>query len=248
LIESELFGHEKGAFTGAVARKKGRFELAHGSSLFLYEIGELPLELQAKLLRVLEDGEFERVGGTETIRIDVRIIAATNRDLQREAQTGDFREDLWYRLNVYTLTVPALRERAEDIPLLVQHFVNHYSKRFGKPITKVSEGFVKDLQAQAWPGNVRELKHAVEKSVINVRGTVLKSYRAATTKPLIDRRNGITIQSLVAMEREYILTVLTQVDWKIEGPGGAAEILEINPSTLRARIRKHGLKKPAKSN
>jgi len=244
LIESELFGHEKGAFTGAVARKKGRFELAHGSSLFLDEIGELPLELQAKLLRVLEDGQFERVGGTDTLRVDVRFIAATNRKLEKEAQTGVFREDLWYRLNVYSLTVPTLRERSEDISLLAQHFVEHYSKQFGKPITQITESFVQDLQKQAWPGNVRELKHAIEKAVINLRGTVLKPDHPVSPRALVDRRNGGPIQSLASVERETILKVLTQVGWKIEGSAGAAEILEINPSTLRARMRKHGIKKP----
>ena len=243
LIESELFGHEKGAFSGAVSQKKGRFELAHGSTLFLDEVGELPLELQAKLLRVLEGGEFERVGGTKTIQVDARIIAATNRNLQREVQTGDFREDLWYRLNVYSLTVPTLRERTEDIPLLVRHFVDHYSKRFGKAITKVTEGYIQDLVRQPWPGNVRELKHTIEKAIINAQRGILAIDSPTNPTEHSDRRRGEVNQSLAAMERDYILTVLSQVDWKVEGPGGAAEILQINPSTLRARMRKHGIKK-----
>ncbi len=158
LVESELFGHEKGAFTGAIAQRKGRFEIADGSTLFLDEVGELPLELQAKLLRVLQDGEFERVGGTATLKTDVRLVAATNRQLDEEVKAGRFREDLWYRLNVFPITVPPLRQRPEDIPLLVQHFVEKHCRRLGRPLLQVSQGTLQDLQAHDWPGNVRELE------------------------------------------------------------------------------------------
>src|ERR1044072_526016 len=175
LIESELFGHEKGAFTGAVARKLGRFELANGGTLFLDEIGELPLELQVKLLRVIQESEFERLGGTKTIKTDVRIIAATNRNLKLVVEKGNFREDLWYRLNVYPITVPPLRQRKEDIPLLVEHFVRGYGKKFGKTITSISPHALQRFQSHSWPGNIRELANAIERAVIHAKGSVLHS-------------------------------------------------------------------------
>ena len=174
LIESELFGHEKGAFTGAGARKLGRFELANGGTIFLDEIGELPLELQVKLLRVIQEGELERVGGTKTIKIDVRIIAATNRHLKQEVDKGTFREDLWYRLNVFPITAPPLRQRKEDIPLLVEHFVKVSAKKFGKTLTSLKAGTMQSLQAHSWPGNVRELANVIERSVIHSQGSVLR--------------------------------------------------------------------------
>jgi PAS domain S-box-containing protein len=238
LIESELFGHEKGAFTGAGARKPGRFELADRGTIFLDEIGELPLELQVKLLRVIQENEFERLGGTKTIKSDVRIIAATNRDLKLEVEKGNFREDLWYRLNVYPITVPPLRQRKEDIPLLIEHFVNGYAKKFGKTITSVSPKSLQRLQAHSWPGNVRELANVIERAVIHAKGSVLQ---------LMDRfeiavhEQPFSTKTLGEIEREYIMETLEHTGWRIEGPSGAANILGLNPSTLRTRMLKLGI-------
>jgi PAS domain S-box-containing protein len=240
LIESELFGHEKGAFTGAGARKLGRFELASGGTIFLDEIGELPLELQVKLLRVIQESEFERLGGTKTIKADVRIIAATNRNLKLEVENGKFREDLWYRLNVYPITVPPLRQRKEDIPLLVEHFVNGYAKKFGKTITSVSPRALHTFQSHSWPGNVRELANAIERAVIHAKGSVLHS---------IDRFEEITeeppfaAKTLEEVEREYIIRTLENTGWRVEGPHGAANVLGLNPSTLRTRMIKLGIQR-----
>jgi PAS domain S-box-containing protein len=243
LIESELFGHEKGAFTGAAVRKPGRFELANHATLFLDEIGEIPLDLQAKLLRALEDGEFERLGGTQTIRVDVRIIAATNRDLEREMKEGRFRADLWYRLNVYPITVPALRERIEDIPLMVAHFVESYSKQFGRTIQKIPTRVIEKLKGYHWPGNIRELKHVVERAVIGSSRPTLEladslSFSAAPGASGLDAS-----MTLEEMERQYILKVLEKTGWKIEGKSGAAETLDIKPNTLRSRMQKLGIRK-----
>jgi PAS domain S-box-containing protein len=235
LIESELFGHEKGAFTGAVARKIGRFELADGGTIFLDEIGELPLELQVKLLRVFQEGEFERLGGTKTIKIDVRIIAATNRNLKLEVEKGTFRQDLWYRLNVFPITVPPLRQRKEDIPALVDHFVGLLAKRFGKRITSVSTDTMRHLQGHSWPGNVRELANVIERAVIHTRGSVL--HLADSFEQSREDVPSSTM-SLEEMEREYILRTLESTGWRIEGPYGAAKILGLNPSTLRTRMAK----------
>ena len=240
LIESELFGHEKGAFTGAGARKLGRFELAQGGTIFLDEIGELPLELQVKLLRVIQENEFERLGGTKTIKAEVRIIAATNRNLKTEVENGKFREDLWYRLNVYPITVPPLRQRKEDIPLLVEHFVNAYAKKFGKTITSVSPRALQTFQNHSWPGNVRELANAIERAVIHAKGNVLHS---------IDRFEEVSeeppssAKTLEEVEREYIVRTLENTGWRIEGPHGAANILGLNPSTLRTRMVKLGIQR-----
>ena len=240
LIESELFGHEKGAFTGAGARKLGRFELANGGTIFLDEIGELPLELQVKLLRVIQENEFERLGGTKTIKTDVRIIAATNRNLKTEVESGNFREDLWYRLNVYPITVPPLRQRKEDIPLLVEHFVNAYAKKFGKTITSVSPRALQTFQHHSWPGNVRELANAIERAVIHAKGNVLHSidrFEGAPEEPLFSAK------TLEEVEREYIIRTLENTGWRIEGPHGAANILGLNPSTLRTRMVKLGIQR-----
>jgi PAS domain S-box-containing protein len=244
LIESELFGHEKGAFTGAGARKLGRFELAIGGTIFLDEIGELPLELQVKLLRVIQEGEFERLGGTKTIKADVRIVAATNRNLKVEVDNGRFREDLWYRLNVYPITVPPLRQRKEDIPLLVEHFVNGYAKKFGKIITSVSPRALQTFQSHSWPGNVRELANAIERAVIHAKGSVLHT---------IDRFEEIVeeppfaAKTLEEVEREYIIRTLENTGWRIEGPHGAANVLGLNPSTLRTRMIKLGIQRAVRS-
>ena len=242
LIESELFGHEKGAFTGAGSRKLGRFELANRGTIFLDEIGDLPLELQVKLLRVIQENEFERLGGTRTIKADVRIIAATNRNLKLEVENGEFREDLWYRLNVYPITVPPLRQRKEDIPLLVEHFVNGYAKKFGKTITSVSPRALKTFQSHSWPGNVRELANAIERAIIHAKGPVLHSvdnFEKSSEEP------RFAAKSLEEVEREHIIRTLESTGWRIEGPHGAAFILGLNPSTLRTRMSKLGIQRRA---
>lgn len=240
LIESELFGHERGAFTGAAARKLGRFELANGGTIFLDEIGELPLESQVKLLRVLQEGEIERLGGAKAIKVDVRIIAATNRNLKHEIEKGTFREDLWYRLNVFPITVPPLRQRQEDIPLLVEHFVSHYAKKFGKRITSISPTSMQKLSAYTWPGNVRELANVIERAVIYTQGDVLHVVDLAESAR---EQAPSAIKSLEQIEREYILRILEQTGWRIEGPHGAAKLLGLNPSTLRTRMIKLGIHK-----
>ncbi|HHO47001.1 MAG TPA: PAS domain S-box protein [Desulfobacteraceae bacterium] len=241
LIESELFGHEKGAFTGAHARHIGRFELADGTSIFLDEIGELPPELQAKLLRVIQDGEFERVGGNRTIKVDVRVIAATNRNLEEDVRQGRFRMDLWYRLNVFPLTVPPLRDRGEDIPLLVNHFVNRFAHKQGKKISTIPRPVMEALQKYSWPGNVRELENVIERAVVNTTGSSLR-----LPDGLREVRNGMNneFRPLRDMEREYILKVLDKTGWKVSGANSAAEILGMDRSTLRARMKKLGIRKP----
>jgi len=240
LIESELFGHEKGAFTGAHAARAGRFELSHQSTIFLDEIGEMPLELQPKLLRVLQDGAFERVGGSRTITVKVRVIAATNRNLEQEVQQGRFRKDLWYRLNVFPVTVPPLRDRKEDIPLLVNHFVKRYCKRLGRSIRRIDTLAMNKLTAYSWQGNIRELENLIERLVINSKGHVL--YIADEMKTS-DAENISQNQwkHLDEMERDYILQALKATKWRISGSQGAAVILGINPNTLRGRMRKLGI-------
>lgn len=238
LIESELFGHEKGAFTGATTKQIGRFELADGATLFLDEVGELPLELQAKLLRVLQDGEFERLGNPRTIRVDVRVIAATNRNLEKEVHAGRFRQDLFYRLSVYPLSVPPLRERPDDIPLLVQSFVQKFSKKLGKPIEKIPQKTMAALQQYVWPGNIRELENVIERAVITTQDTVLH-VELPRTQPLTMKPR----KRLDEMEREYILQVLEDTNWTIGGDYGAASILGLPPSTLRSRMQKLGIKR-----
>ena len=238
LIESELFGHEKGAFTGAVGRKQGRFELANEGTIFLDEIGELPPELQVKLLRVIQENEFERLGGSKTIKVDVRIIAATNRNLKVEVEQGTFREDLWYRLNVYPITMPPLRQRKEDIPLLVEHFVSTYAKKSGKTISSVSPRVMQNLQAHSWPGNVRELANVIERAVIQTHGSVLQVVDQFEQIP-----DQVPTQTLEEVERDYIIKTLEETGWRIEGPFGAAKILGLNPSTLRTKMLKLGIQR-----
>lgn len=240
LIESEFFGHEKGAFTGATARKLGRFELANEGTIFLDEIGELPADLQVKLLRVIQEGEFERVGGSKTIKVDVRIIAATNRNLQAEVEKGTFREDLWYRLNVFPITVPPLRQRRDDIPLLVEHFVQKFSKQFGKNITSVTTGAMHSLQVHSWPGNVRELANVIERAVIHAQNSHLHLVDRFEEKP---DQTSTRLKSLEEMEREYIIRILENTGWRVEGRHGAARILGMNPSTLRTRMSKFGIQR-----
>jgi formate hydrogenlyase transcriptional activator len=242
LIESELFGHEKGAFTGAAGRKLGRFEVANGGTLLLDEIGELPLDLQSKLLRVLQDGEFERVGGTRTVRVDVRIIAATNRDLKQDVEKRRFREDLWYRVNVFPITTPPLRDRPDDIPLLIDHFVRRFARKFGKPLTAVSPASMGQLRKYSWPGNVRELANVIERAVINSRGSVLRIGEDFLTSE--GENLAVPVKTLEEMERDFITRTLQDVHWRIDGPQGAARVLGINPSTLRTRMGKLGIQKP----
>ena len=243
LIESELFGHEKGAFTGAISRKIGKFELADGGTMFLDEIGDLPLETQAKLLRVLQEREFEQVGGTETHKVDVRVIAATNRDLETAVKEGKFRADLFYRLNVFPITLPPLRERKQDIPLLIRYFAQKYISKLGKEIKSVSERTIERLKEYFWPGNIRELENIVERAVILSTGDTLEINESLLTtlsdvSPREDR-----LLSLEDIEREHIIKVLNQTGWQIHGDKGAAKILGLNPSTLRTRMVKLGIKR-----
>ncbi|MCF7984117.1 MAG: sigma 54-interacting transcriptional regulator [Thiohalocapsa sp.] len=242
LIESELLGHERGAFTGAHARKLGRFELANGGTLFLDEIGELPLDLQAKLLRVLQEGELERVGGTASIRVDVRIIAATNRDLEKCVEEGSFRQDLYYRLNVFPLRVPPLRERPEDIEVLIRHFVAKFGKQIGRPIRAISRAVIDALTAYEWPGNVRELEHVIERAVILAPGDRLElgDWQPRASSPRLDAR---TDQTLEAVERAHILCVLDKTAWQVSGQRGAARILGLKPTTLESRMKKLGIRR-----
>jgi transcriptional regulator with GAF, ATPase, and Fis domain len=239
LIESELFGREKGAFTGALARQPGRFEIADGSTIFLDEVGELPLELQPKLLRVLQEGEFERLGGTKTIRVDARVIAATNRPLEQAVREGRFREDLFYRLNVFPIEVPPLRERREDIPLLSWTFVKEFSNSMGKPIDEIADESMVALQAYLWPGNVRELRNVIERAMILSQSPRLGiKLGHANFRPLPVRAMA---GSLDEAERAIILQALEQCNWRIRGTNGAAALLDIKPTTLEARIKKLGL-------
>jgi PAS domain S-box-containing protein len=242
LIESELFGREKGAFTGAHARGAGRFEVAHGGTIFLDEIGELPLELQPKLLRVLQDGEFERLGSSKTIKVDVRVIAATSRDLNDDVRHGRFRQDLFYRLNVFPIMVPPLRERAEDIPLLASYFAQKHARKLGKRVASISTDTIARLSGYEWPGNVRELEHVIERGVILSADNVLKISETLSSIPIQPRAAE---RELEAVEREHIRRVLSETHWRIEGPSGAAAILNLNPSTLRFRMKKLGIKRPA---
>jgi len=241
LIESELFGHEKGAFTGALTRKIGRFELADGGTIFLDEIGDLPLELQMKLLRVLQEGDFERLGSVSTRHVDVRIIAATNRDLEQSIKSGGFREDLYYRLNVFPIKIPPLRERKEDIPLLVRRFVIKYCSKIGKNIEGIPSKVMDDLQAYHWPGNVRELENIIERAVIVCHGNQLQlsdslpkdaATIGAARTPLLEK-----------VEKGHIIEVLELTDWRVSGEKGAAKILGLKPTTLEARMKKLGIKR-----
>jgi len=246
LVESELFGHEKGAFTGATQQRRGRFELADGGTLFLDEIAELPLEAQAKLLRVLQDQEFERVGGTRSLRTDVRVIAATNRDLDDRLKAGTFRADLYYRLNVFPLTLPPLRERREDIPHLIRYFMGRAGRKVGKQFEDVAPALLEKAMAHDWPGNVRELENVVERAAILSSGRILEATRVFALSDSVTsmaKAPPPSQTSLDEIERTYILRVLEQTRWVIEGDGGAARILGMNASTLRGRIRKLGVQK-----
>jgi formate hydrogenlyase transcriptional activator len=246
LIESELFGHVKGAFTGALERRVGRFELANGGTLFLDEVGEMPLETQVKLLRVLQEQEFEPVGSSKTVRVDVRIIAATNRDLSAEVRAGRFRSDLYFRLNVVPLNVPPLRARQSDIPLLVSYFLSNFAKKFGRKIEGVTRDTMDLLTRYEWPGNIRELQNVMERAVVLTAGPLLaldedllpKAERAGST----DTPPSATgFQTLEDTERHYIEAVLAETHGVVEGPSGAARILGLHPNTLRSRMKKLGI-------
>jgi formate hydrogenlyase transcriptional activator len=242
LIESELFGHEKGAFTGALTKKIGRFELADKGTIFLDEIGELPLDLQSKLLRVLQEGEFERVGGIQTFKVNVRVIAATNRDLEQLSKSGQYRPDLFYRLNVFPIHLPPLREREGDIPLLAQYFVRKFAVNFGKKIDRIPERLWTSLQRYPWPGNIRELEHVVERAVILTEGPELAVVDWLTTPSQMGK--GGTLPTLEELEREHILRALEHSNWRVSGDKGAAKILGLNPTTLEARMKKLGIERP----
>jgi PAS domain S-box-containing protein len=250
LIESELFGRERGAFTGSTARQIGRFELAAGGSIFLDEIGELPLKLQAKLLKVIEDGEFERLGNPHPVKVDVRIIASTNRNLEQEIEKNRFRKDLFYRLNVFPVTIPPLRQRREDIPLLVKFFAEKFGRAHGKRIKKIPKQTMKALENYEWPGNVRELMNIIERAVIVCEGPELvlaeKIDEFACADPEATAAGGkkTGARGLSEVEREYILTTLQETGWQIEGEKGAATRIGLKPSTLRARMKKLGIQRP----
>jgi PAS domain S-box-containing protein len=246
LVESELFGHEAGAFTGATQKRKGRFELADGGTLFLDEVSEIPLELQAKLLRVLQEGQFERVGGTQTLSCDVRVVAATNRRLNEAVQSGQFRPDLFYRLNVYPIRVPPLRERREDIPVLVDHFLPRIAQRIGKSIETIHHADLEALMGYDWPGNVRELKNVIERAIITSPSSELQLPEILLADPRhqMAAEKSAEFDSLATMERRYITRVLEATGWRLSGPAGAATVLDLNPSTLRYRIKKLKIRKP----
>jgi len=242
LIESELFGREKGAFTGALARQIGRFELADHSTLFLDEIGDLPLEIQIKLLRVLEEREIERLGSPRTIHVDTRIIAATHRDLEQRIVDGTFREDLYYRLNVFPVVVPPLRERGEDVELLAWRFIAEFNKSFGKRVDSIDDDSLLAMQQYAWPGNVRELRNVVERAMITVPGN-----RVVIPMPQMTSRSTLRSTRLIDVERDHIRSVLESTGWRIRGASGAADRLGLRPTTLETRMAKLGLKRPRPS-
>ncbi|ADB38525.1 sigma-54-dependent transcriptional regulator [Spirosoma linguale] len=242
LIESELFGHEKGAFTGATAQKVGRFELADGGTIFLDEIGEMPLDLQAKLLRVLQEGEFERVGSTKTMKVNVRVIAATNRDLEIESAEGRFREDLYYRLSVFPIVSLPLRTRKEDIPLLVRHFCAKHGADMGKTIDTIPATVLDTLTDYHWPGNIRELENLVQRALIMSPGRTLVIGDWLRKKPLANQK--ATLMTMEEAERAHIISVLELTHWKVSGDNGAARLLDMIPTTLDSRMKKLGIRRP----
>ncbi|MBC7846916.1 MAG: sigma 54-interacting transcriptional regulator [Flavobacterium sp.] len=246
LIESELFGHERGSFTGATERRIGKFELANNGTLFLDEIGEIPMDLQAKLLRALQEKEIERIGGKTTINLDVRIIAATNRDLEKLMEEGKFRSDLFYRLNIFPIDLPPLRNRRDDIPSLALHFVEKFSKKMGKQVSSLSNKVLNDLMQYNWPGNIRELEHLLERSILLTQGEMIKEIMLPTQKSNSINKNDneeLELKTIDQNEREYILKVIKYTKGKIAGSGGAAELLGIPPSTLTSKMQRLGIRK-----
>jgi transcriptional regulator with GAF, ATPase, and Fis domain len=253
LIESEFFGHERGAFTGAVARREGRFSLANGGTIFLDEIGELPLELQAKLLRVLQEGEFDPLGSAKTIKVDVRVVAATNRDLKQMAAAGKFREDLYFRLNVFPVHIPALRERGKDVELLATAFTHRFARRMGKHIKPLTDEQLKRLRSYDWPGNVRELQNVIERAIILTSGSDLQleramsGFHASTPAPVgaaADANLVLTAREMEQLERANILRALESCRWRISGENGASRLLGVPASTLSSRMKALRIKKP----
>jgi transcriptional regulator with GAF, ATPase, and Fis domain len=245
LIDSELFGHEKGAFTGAHERKAGRFEMAHTGTIFLDEVGEIPLEMQVKLLRVLQEKEIERLGGRVTIKTDVRVIAATNRNLEKEVAEGRFRLDLYYRLNVIQLMMPPLRERSEDIPALAAHFLNIYNRKAGKHIKGIADNVLADMQHYNWPGNIRELENLVERGVLLAKGDYIEHMALPVTsqQSVAAIPAAGALQSMSENEKAHITAVLKKCNGKVWGKGGAAELLNLPPTTLNSKMKKLGIKK-----
>jgi formate hydrogenlyase transcriptional activator len=245
LIESELFGRERGAFTGAHTSQAGRFEIANGGTIFLDEIGELPLDLQPKLLRVLQEGQIERLGSTRTVNVDVRVVAATNKDLVEGVRNGTFRQDLFYRLNVFPITLPALRERRDDLPALLRHFCDRLGRQIGKPIDRISPGTLQALEQYDWPGNIREFENVIQQAVILSRDGVLdlSNFSGVSIRP-IPPSDPDRLERLVDVQRAHILRVLENTNWRIEGSTGAARILGLCASTLRTRMRKLGIRRP----
>jgi len=241
LIESELFGHEKGSFTGAFERKIGRFELADKGTIFLDEIGDLPIETQVKLLRVLQDGEFERLGNPNTIQVNVRVIAATNRDLERSILDGNFREDLYYRLNVFPIKIPTLKERKDDIPILVNHFIKKYSAKIGKKVDIVPVKVIRTLQSYNWPGNIRELENVIERAIIVNQGNKLQLGEWAPKEHVKREKSNRTLEDI---QRQHILDVLKLTHWQVSGDKGAAKVLAINPNTLVSKMKKLNIHRP----
>jgi formate hydrogenlyase transcriptional activator len=244
LLESELFGHEKGAFTGAIAQKIGRFEMADKGTLFLDEVGDIPPGLQPKLLRVLQEQEFERLGSTRTHQVDVRLVAATNRNLVEMVRRNEFRSDLYYRLNVFPIALPPLRARREDIPALVEHFVEIYARRMGKQIDEISSETMSELASYAWPGNIRELQNFMERSVILSSGSVLEApFESLTAAATTQAQEAVTLEEA---ERNHIRKILEQTRWVVSGPNGAAARLGIKRSTLYFRMQKLGISRSKK--
>jgi transcriptional regulator with GAF, ATPase, and Fis domain len=244
LIESELFGHEKGSFTGATDKRTGKFELANGGTIFLDEIGEMPLDLQVKLLRVLQEKEIEPIGSRSITKINVRVIAATNKNLEKEVAEGRFRLDLYYRLNVFPIALPSLRERTEDIPALAHHFINIYNRKSGKRITGLSDNALKNMMAYSWPGNIRELENLVERSVLLTKGTTIEDISLPTQpKNVFMTTRESLVKTIHENERDYIISVLKKCNGKIWGTGGAAEVLNVPPSTLKSKMKKLGIHK-----
>lgn len=244
LVESELFGHERGAFTGAVQQKKGRFELAHRGTIFLDEVGELPLEMQAKLLRVLQEQELERLGGTQTIKVDVRVIAATNRELSEAVRTGTFRADLFYRLNIFPVRLPPLRERLNDLPLLAAHFVHQFAERMGKPARRIAPATLERLRQYHWPGNVRELANVLERAVILSSRPVIHDEHVGPLSLTSAPAAGGSFPTLEEIERQHLLRALEQTGGVLAGPNGAARLLGMSRSTAWSRMRKLGITPP----
>jgi len=245
LIESELFGHERGSFTGATEKRIGKFEQAHQSTLFLDEIGEMPPELQVKLLRALQEKEIERIGGHSSIKVDTRIIAATNRDLEKEVDEGRFRADLYYRLNIFPISLPSLRDRRDDIPLLTTHFIEKLSKRTGKTITSISSYALQQITSYDWPGNIRELEHTIERSILLSDGQTLNHiYLPARRLPIPARQADEFVPKTISEnERDHILNMLRYCNGKVSGSKGAAQFLGIPPSTLSSKLKKMGIQK-----